>query len=105
MKLQARHRNRRFGIDRFVEACKERVATTFAAHADRAVDPPGLLDGLDWDNSYFTMSEENNYTIWAFLKKCHEQGLVYRGYDAMPWCPRCGVGISADGDARGLPES
>src|SRR4029450_4915098 len=29
-----------------------------------------------------------------FLKKCHSRGLVYRGYDAMPWCPRCGVGLS-----------
>src|SRR5213078_2079709 len=44
--------------------------------------------------SYFTMSEENNYTIWSFLKKCHERGLIYRGYDAMPWCPRCAVGLS-----------
>jgi isoleucyl-tRNA synthetase len=40
------------------------------------------------------MSEENNYTIWGFLKRCHERGLIYRGYDSMPWCPRCGVGIS-----------
>ena len=61
---------------------------------------------MDWDReedwqkppdqrrSYFTMSEENNYTIWSFLKKAHERGLIYRGFDAMPWCPRCGVGIS-----------
>ena len=40
------------------------------------------------------MSNENNYTIWSFLKKCHERGLIYRGYDAMPWCPRCAVGLS-----------
>src|SRR3954469_23068190 len=40
------------------------------------------------------MAPENNYTIWAFLKKCHHKGLIYRGYDAMPWCGRCGVGIS-----------
>src|SRR6202035_3145270 len=44
--------------------------------------------------SYYTMSDENNYTIWSFLKKCHERGLIYRGYDAMPWCPRCAVGLS-----------
>src|SRR5439155_25228899 len=44
--------------------------------------------------SYFTMSEENNYTIWSFLKKCHARKLVYRGYDSMPWCPRCAVGLS-----------
>src|SRR5207237_743103 len=61
---------------------------------------------MDWDReedwtkppgqrrSYYTMSEENNYTIWQFLKKCHERGLVYRGFDAMPWCPRCAVGLS-----------
>src|SRR5579862_9022293 len=40
------------------------------------------------------MSKENNYTIWSFLKKCHQRGLIYRGYDAMPWCPRCAVGLS-----------
>ena len=50
---------------------------------------------------YFTMSEENNYTIWSFLKKCHERGLVYRGYDAMPWCPRCARRPEPDGDAEG----
>ena len=49
---------------------------------------------MDWDDSYFTMSDENNYTIWGFLKKCHERGWIYRGHDAMPWCPRCGTGLS-----------
>ncbi len=23
-----------------------------------------------------------------------QRGLIYRGYDAMPWCPRCSVGLS-----------
>ena len=44
--------------------------------------------------SYFTMAERNNYAIWGFLKKCHDRHLVYHSYDAMPWCPRCGVGLS-----------
>ena len=47
------------------------------------------------------MSEENNYTIWSFLKKCHHRNLIYRGYDAMPWCGRCGVGISEQEKAEG----
>ena len=49
---------------------------------------------MKWDDSYYTMSDENNYTIWRFLKKCHERGYIYHGNDAMPWCPRCGTGIS-----------
>ncbi len=44
--------------------------------------------------SYFTFSNENNYMIWAFLKKCWEKGWLYRGADVMPWCPRCATGIS-----------
>jgi isoleucyl-tRNA synthetase len=90
-------------IDRFVGLCKERVDKFARVQTEQSIR---LGYWMDWDReedwtrppdqrrSYFTMSEENNYTIWTFLKKCHDRGLVYRGYDAMPWCPRCGVGIS-----------
>ncbi|HYV35549.1 MAG TPA: isoleucine--tRNA ligase [Gemmataceae bacterium] len=90
-------------IDKFVNECKARVDKFAKIQTAQSIR---LGYWMDWDReedwskpadqrrSYFTMSEENNYTIWAFLKKCHERGLIYRGYDAMPWCPRCGVGIS-----------
>src|SRR5512142_727048 len=44
--------------------------------------------------SYFTFSNENNYDIWTFLKKCNDKGWVYKGTDVMPWCARCGTGVS-----------
>ncbi len=44
--------------------------------------------------SYFTFSNENNYDIWMFLKKCADRGWVYKGTDVMPWCARCGTGVS-----------
>ncbi len=44
--------------------------------------------------SYFTFSNENNFMIWAFLKKCWQNGWLYKGDDVMPWCPRCATGIS-----------
>lgn len=44
--------------------------------------------------SYFTFSDENNYTIWTVLKRCHERGWLYKGRDVMPWCARCGTGLS-----------
>ena len=44
--------------------------------------------------SYFTFSNENNDLIWGFLAECHRRGWVYRGHDTMPWCPRCGTGLS-----------
>jgi isoleucyl-tRNA synthetase len=52
------------------------------------------LGSLEYGGSYFTFSDENNYTIWNFLKKCHSEGYIYRGHDVMPWCGRCGTGLS-----------
>ena len=52
------------------------------------------LGCAEYGGSYFTFSDENNYTIWAFLKKCHIEGYIYRGHDVMPWCGRCGTGLS-----------
>ncbi|HXN21559.1 MAG TPA: class I tRNA ligase family protein [Candidatus Dormibacteraeota bacterium] len=52
------------------------------------------LGCAEYGGSYFTFSDENNYTIWMFLKKCHDEGFIYRGHDVMPWCGRCGTGLS-----------
>jgi isoleucyl-tRNA synthetase len=80
-----------YGVERFVNACKERVLRYAAVQTEQSIR---LGYWMDWDHSYYTMSDENNYSIWHFLKRCHERGLIYRGQDAMPWCPRCATGIS-----------
>ena len=80
-----------YGIDRFVEACKARVQHFADVITQQSIR---LAYWMDWDNSYHTMSDENNYTIWHFLKTCHERGWIYEGTDVMPWCPRCATGLS-----------
>ncbi len=80
-----------YGIDRFVEKCKERVAKYARVQTAQSVL---IGQWMDWENSYYTMSEENNYSIWYFLKRCHERGLIYEGIDVMPWCARCGTAVS-----------
>lgn len=54
----------------------------------------GRLGDSALGGSYFTFSDENNYQIWSFLKRCWELGMIYKGHDVMPWCPRCSTGIS-----------
>ncbi len=80
-----------YGMDRFVAECKERVRKFSGIQTEQS---KRLGYWMDWDNSYFTMSDENNYTIWSFLKKCFERGKVYRGTDVMPWSGRSGTGYS-----------
>ena len=48
----------------------------------------------DLGGSYFTFSNENNDLIWGFLAECHRRGWLYKGHDTMPWCTRCGTGMS-----------
>jgi isoleucyl-tRNA synthetase len=80
-----------YGIGPFVEKCKERVLRFADQITSQSIR---LGEWMDWSNSYLTMSDENNYTIWGFLKTCWQRGWVYRGHDVMPWCPRCATGIS-----------
>lgn len=81
----------RYGIAKFIEKCKERVLKYSKLQTQQSIR---LGQWMDWKNSYYTMSDENNYHIWYFLKKCYENGWVYKGKDVMPWCPRCGTALS-----------
>ncbi|HEY7021867.1 MAG TPA: isoleucine--tRNA ligase [Ktedonobacterales bacterium] len=80
-----------YGVARFVEQCMERVLRFAERITEQSIR---LGEWMDWSDSYYTMSDQNNYTIWGFLKTCWERGWIYRGHDVMPWCPRCGTGIS-----------
>ncbi len=54
----------------------------------------GRLGMPETGGSYFTFSNENNDLIWGFLAECHRRGWIYKGHDTMPWCARCGTGLS-----------
>src|SRR6478735_388786 len=80
-----------YGLDRFARACRDRVALyagQLTEHSKR------LGQWMDWERSYYTMTDPNISYIWGFLKECNERGWLYRGHRSMPWCPRCGTSLS-----------
>uniref|UniRef100_A0A7C6EIV8 Aminoacyl-tRNA synthetase class Ia domain-containing protein n=1 Tax=candidate division WOR-3 bacterium TaxID=2052148 RepID=A0A7C6EIV8_UNCW3 len=93
----------KYGIDKFVLKCQERVHKFSMVQTEQSIRLGMWMDWGEWktsladkdwlkkSHSYYTMSEVNNYTIWYFLKKCYERGLIYKGTDVMPWCARCGT--------------
>ncbi|MGQ0571492.1 MAG: isoleucine--tRNA ligase [Armatimonadota bacterium] len=80
-----------YGVAPFIEQCKARVRRFADLITQQSLR---LGQWMDWDHSYHTLSDENNYTIWHFLKRCWERGMIHKGHDVMPWCPRCSTGIS-----------
>jgi len=81
----------KFGVEKFVQLCRDRVKKYSGIQTEQS---KRLGYFMDWDNSYYTLSEDNNYMIWNFLKVCHKNGWVYKGSDSVPWCPRCETAIS-----------
>jgi len=83
--------NKKASIAQFVQLCKDRVMKFSGVQTEQS---KRLGYFADWDHSYFTMSDENNYMIWYFLKTCFDHGWIYKGHESVPWCPRCETAIS-----------
>ena len=80
-----------YGIDRFSDACRARVDRSARAITKQSIR---LGQWMDWDNSYYTYSDNNISHIWHVLKICQERGWLYKGHRSMPWCARCGTALS-----------
>lgn len=85
------------GLGRALQEGSQEVSYKSASGKTVAGSPEaicGKLGSPELGGSYFTFSDENNYTIWSFLKRCHEDGDLGRTTDVMPWCTRCGTSLS-----------
>jgi isoleucyl-tRNA synthetase len=80
-----------YGLDRFAEACRARVAKYGEVQTEQS---KRLGMWMDWGNDYHTFSDTNNEYNWKFLKEMHERDALYQGERVMPWCPRCGTSLS-----------
>ncbi|MHB8621698.1 MAG: class I tRNA ligase family protein, partial [Chloroflexota bacterium] len=80
-----------YGLAEFSRACRARVEKFAGVITEQS---KRLGNWMDWEHSYFTMSDQNIETIWYFLKRCQEKGWLYEGTRVMPWCIRCGTSLS-----------
>jgi len=80
-----------YGMDNFTRKCIDRIKKFSGIITEQS---KRLGQWMDWDNSYFTHTDENISAIWHFLKICHENGWITKAHRPMPWCPRCGTSLS-----------
>jgi isoleucyl-tRNA synthetase len=89
--LNSKREIEEYGLERFARACRDRVALfsgQLTEHSKR------LGQWMDWERSYYTMTDPNISYIWGFLKLCHDRGWLYQGHRPMVWCLRCGTSLS-----------
>ncbi len=90
-----------YGIEPFIKKCKESVWT----YKDEWEQISARVAyWADMEDPYVTY--ENNYieSEWWALKRFWDQGLLYKGYKIVPYCPRCGTSLSSHEVAQGYKD-
>lgn len=81
-----------FGVGAFNEKCRESV-WTYRKEWEELSERIGFW--LDYENPYVTYDERFVESVWHVLARFHEHGLVYQGQRVVPYCGRCGTGLSS----------
>jgi len=87
-----------YGVEKFVEKCKASV-WRYKADWERMMKRMGFW--IDFENAYVTYTDGYIETVWWELKQMFDRGLLYQGHKTLPYCPRCGTGLSSHEVAQG----
>ena len=91
----------KYGVEEFIKQCKSSVFTYVNMWEDMSKK---IGFWVDMDNPYVTY--HNNYieSVWWSLKQMWDKGLLYQGHKVLPYCPRCGTGLSSHEVAQGYKD-
>jgi len=81
-----------YGIAKFNQECKKTVdelIPVFRQMTER------IGYWVDMDDPYITYKPEYIESLWWLLKQIWDRGLLYEDFKVVPWCPRCGTGLSS----------
>ncbi|MCL2860921.1 MAG: isoleucine--tRNA ligase [Firmicutes bacterium] len=91
----------KYGVDKFIEKCKESVFK-YQKEWEEMTSRVGYW--VDMDNPYVTYHDNYIESIWWSLQKIFNEGLIYKGHKVVPFCPRCGTAVSSHEVAQGYKD-
>ena len=87
-----------YGLDPFIRQCKESV-WQYKGMWEEFSGKVGFW--ADMDDPYVTYHDSFIESEWWALKKIWDDGLLYKGFKIVPYCPRCGTPLSSHEVAQG----
>ena len=96
--LKSRKEILAYGIDKFNKKCRESVFK-YLEEWNRITVRTGYW--LDLDDAYVTLENDYIESVWWILKNFFDRDLIYKGHKIIPFCPRCGTGLSSHEVAQG----
>ena len=82
----------KFGVGEFNRLCKESV-WNYKDEWEKMTHRIGFW--LDMDHPYITYDAKYMETLWWIIARIFEKGLLVEDYKVMPYCARCGTGLSS----------
>ena len=96
--LDGKEQVEQYGLEPFIESCKESV-WTYKAMWEKFSEMVGFW--LDMEHPYVTYHNDYIESEWWALSEIYKKGLLYRGFKIVPYCPRCGTPLSSHEVAQG----
>ena len=90
-----------YGVEKFVTECKESVFS-YVSMWERMTNQIGYW--VDMENPYVTYHNPYIESVWWALKQMWSKDLLYKGHKVMPYCPRCGTGLSSHEVSQGYKD-
>ncbi|MNO54455.1 Isoleucine--tRNA ligase [compost metagenome] len=90
-----------YGVEKFVQDCKESVFT-YVSMWEEMTNKIGYW--VDMENPYVTYQNTYIESVWWALKQMWNKDLLYKGHKIMPYCPRCGTGLSSHEVSQGYKD-
>ena len=90
-----------YGIAEFNALCRESVLA-YLEEWEQLTERIGFW--IDTDRAYRTMDTDYIESVWWSLAELYRRGLVYSSEKVVPYCPRCGTGLSSHEVALGYLE-
>ena len=87
-----------FGIEKFNKVCRDSVFT-YKDEWEKLSERIGYW--LDYDEPYVTFHNDYVESVWWILSQLAEKNFLYKGHKSVPYCPRCGTGLSSHEVAQG----
>ncbi|MFH0712432.1 MAG: class I tRNA ligase family protein [Candidatus Jorgensenbacteria bacterium] len=99
--LKSKQGIEKYGIAEFNRKCRESV-WRYKDEWEKLTRRIGFW--LDMDNAYVTYEPKYIETLWWIISEIWKKKLLYKGYKVVPWCTRCGTGLSSHELALGYKE-
>jgi len=82
----------KYGLGPFNQKCRDSVFT-YKEEWETLSKRIGYL--LDYENPYVTFDKDYIESVWFLLSRFAANDLLYLGSKVLPWCGRCGTGLSS----------